>query len=123
VGKGVGQVVVPLPFDRSMHVTNFEFFPGGVKMDWVGIVPDIEVKLPADADLIDDPAADTQLSAAKLELVNTASGNPSATASKAQVQVRRAQLEKEHRDEFQKEVQERQKVLAQAAEDAATRHQ
>jgi C-terminal peptidase prc len=114
-GKGVGQVVQHFPSERSMHVTTFEFFPGGVKMDWVGIVPDIEVKLPADADILDDPSTDTQLSAAELEMINTAIGNPTPARAQADVDARRAQLEKTHKDNFQKEVQERQEMLKKAA--------
>jgi C-terminal peptidase prc len=117
-GKGVGQVVVDLPSTRRMHVTTFEFFPGGVKMDWVGIVPDIEVKLPADADILDDPSTDSQLNAAKLELINTAIGNPTPARTAADVAARRAELEKTHKDNFQKEVQERQEMLKKAADTA-----
>jgi len=117
-GKGVGQVVINLPSERRMHVTTFEFFPGGVKMDWVGIVPDIEVKLPVDADIIDDPSTDTQLSGAELELINTAIGNPTPARSQADMDARRAELEKTHKDNFQKEVQERQEMLKKAADAA-----
>jgi len=117
-GKGVGQVVINLPSQRRMHVTTFEFFPGGVKMDWVGIVPDIEVKLPVDADIIDDPSTDTQLSGAELEMINTAVGNPTPARSKADMDARRAELEKTHKDNFQKEVQERQEMLKKAADAA-----
>lgn len=41
VGKGVGQVMIDLPFDRTIGVTNFEFLPAAQSIDWVGIVPDI----------------------------------------------------------------------------------
>jgi C-terminal peptidase prc len=118
-GKGVGQVVVQLPSERSMHVTTFEFFPGGVKMDWVGIVPDIEVKLPPDADILDDPSTDTQLSAAELEMVNTAIGSPTPARSQVDMDTRRAGLEKAHKADFQLEVQERQEMLKKAADAAA----
>lgn len=46
LGKGVGQTVIPLPFDRNIHVTSFEFLPGGLAMDGIGIIPDIEVESP-----------------------------------------------------------------------------
>jgi C-terminal peptidase prc len=118
-GKGVGQIVVPLPFDRTMHVTNFEFFPGGVKMDWVGIVPDIEVQLPDGVELLNDASTDTQLKAAKLELIEDALGNPTKAASQAQLDARRAALEKKHRAAFQEEMKERQYLLTKAAADAA----
>jgi C-terminal peptidase prc len=116
-GKGVGQVVIDLPSGRSTHVTNFEFLPGGVKMDWVGIVPDIEVQLPEDADPIYDPSTDTQLSAAKLELINTATGNPTKARTQSETDARRAELEKAHKDNFQEEVKQRQEVLKKALAD------
>jgi C-terminal processing protease CtpA/Prc len=119
-GKGVGQDVVQLPYGRSMHITSFEFFPGGVKMDWVGIVPDIEMKQPADADPIDDPSTDYQLNAANFELIFTAVGNPQPARPRDQVDARRAELEKAHRADFQKEVQMREEVLKRAAEAAAS---
>jgi C-terminal peptidase prc len=63
--KGVGQGMFPLLYDRSTHVTNFEFLPGGVPNDRVGIIPDKPVEQGAD-DVIwnGDPAHDTQLRAA-----------------------------------------------------------
>jgi C-terminal peptidase prc len=118
-GKGVGQLVHNLPLGRSMHVTNFEFFPGGVKMDWVGIVPDIEAKLPDDVDRFDDPSKDSQLKAAELEMIMEAIGSPSALPTPAQVAARRADLEREHRANFQQEVQDRQEIIARAAAEAA----
>ncbi|MBS1992222.1 MAG: PDZ domain-containing protein [Cyanobacteria bacterium SZAS LIN-3] len=118
-GKGVGQVVKQLPAERSMHITTFEFLPGGVKMDWVGVVPDIEVTMPADADPMDDPTTDAQLNAAKLELINIAIGNPTPARTQAQVDARRAELEKAHRGDFAKEVQYREEALKKAAEAAA----
>ena len=69
-GKGVGQDLVK--FDkgnRNMHVTSFEFRPGGEAMDWVGIVPDVEVKMPEFADVAEDPSADAQLNQAKAEML------------------------------------------------------
>jgi len=62
VGKGVGQAVIPLPFGRGISVTTFEFLPGGARMDWVGVVPDVQVKND------DDPAVDEQLEAGKAEI-------------------------------------------------------
>ena len=118
-GKGVGQVVVHLPQDRSMHVTSFEFFPGGVKMDWVGIVPDLEVKQPADADTLEDPNSDLQLNAAKLEIVNTAVGNPSTPLTTAEMNTRRAELEKAHRADFASEQKDRAEMIATAEKDLA----
>lgn len=42
-GKGVGQdVIMGLMFGRRLHVTAFEFLPGGVAHNHVGIAPDIE---------------------------------------------------------------------------------
>jgi carboxyl-terminal processing protease len=42
LGKGVGQSVVRLPFGRKLRVTSFEFLPGGSRMDWIGVIPDVE---------------------------------------------------------------------------------
>lgn len=62
LGKGVGQTVVPLPFGRSIAITTFEFLPGGARMDFVGVLPDI------DAVNDDDPKVDEQLEAGKTEI-------------------------------------------------------
>lgn len=45
-GKGVGQLQIPLPYGRSLHVTNFEFRPGGKAIDWVGVIPNVIVPQP-----------------------------------------------------------------------------
>lgn len=53
-GKGEGQTVIPLPYNRAVRVTSFEFLPGGKAMNWVGVVPDHQVDLsnePAGHDL------------------------------------------------------------------------
>ncbi|MCC7528318.1 MAG: trypsin-like peptidase domain-containing protein [Candidatus Melainabacteria bacterium] len=43
-GKGVGQVVIMgLPFGRRLHITAFEFLPGGVAHNHIGIEPDVKV--------------------------------------------------------------------------------
>lgn len=65
-GKGVGQQLIQLPFDRNQHLTTFEFLPGGVAMDWIGIIPDVEVTNPDE--VIVDPTKDLQLDAAKKAL-------------------------------------------------------
>lgn len=62
-GKGVGQTVVNLPFERRLHVTNFEFLPGGERMDWIGIIPNIDV----DQSTADDDS-DNQLDAATKQI-------------------------------------------------------
>lgn len=59
LGKGVGQNVIDLPSGRRLHVTSFEFRPGGDKMDWIGIVPDQTVARDPK-----DPKVDAQLDAA-----------------------------------------------------------
>ncbi|MCA9805389.1 MAG: hypothetical protein KC777_25640, partial [Cyanobacteria bacterium HKST-UBA02] len=41
---GVGQSVISLPFNRTLHVTTFEFRPKGVKMDWAGVAPDHKIE-------------------------------------------------------------------------------
>jgi hypothetical protein len=113
-GKGVGQTVIPLPTGRSMHITSFEFFPGGVKMDWVGIIPDIEEDPQDDSDGLDHNTTDTVLVAARLELINSAKGHPTPARPQAEVDASRAELEKLHKEEFQMEEQERQKLLNKA---------
>lgn len=96
LGKGVGQTVVPLPFDRSISVTSFEFMPGGEAMDWVGVIPNIEVARG------DNPKNDLQLDAAKAkaaELVTEAEGR----AQKA------TDIRKKHEDAFKKMLEEKAK--------------
>lgn len=115
LGKGVGQTVIRLPQDRNMHVTSFEFRPGGKAMDWVGIVPDIEVKIPDNADM-DDPNADAQLNRAKQEAVNALSGHPAAARPQAEVDARKAELKKSHQDDFAKEVEARRKAISENAD-------
>lgn len=39
-GKGVGQAVYDLPFGRKLHITTFEFLPGGIAVNGRGIEPD-----------------------------------------------------------------------------------
>lgn len=62
LGKGVGQSVIPLPYGRGISITTFEFLPGGVRMDYIGVVPDVEVNND------DDPKVDEQLEAGKAEI-------------------------------------------------------
>jgi C-terminal processing protease CtpA/Prc len=44
LGKGSGQVLVPLPYDYSAHVTRFEFFPGGLKSNERGVIADLDAE-------------------------------------------------------------------------------
>lgn len=85
VGKGVGQAVIPLPFGRGISVTTFEFLPGGARMDYIGVVPDVEVKND------EDPKVDEQLEAAKGEIRKL-------IADDAAAQTRRDEI-KRHNDE------------------------
>ena len=62
-GKGVGQAVTTLPWERGVNITTFEFLPQDRAMNMVGIIPDIEEEQPADDRF--DPNKDTQLEAAK----------------------------------------------------------
>lgn len=94
-GKGVGQVVRKLPFGRSMHVTSFEFLPGGEAMDWVGVIPNFEVKQPANFDE-DDATTDAQLKAALTQV-------KSMLDAQAQLQLKRDGLRKKNEDDFKKE--------------------
>jgi C-terminal peptidase prc len=99
-GKGVGQLVVPLSFDRNIHVTTFEFLPGGVPMDWVGVIPDIEVTNPDE--VIVDPTKDMQLDAAK-KAVQDAVTKGEARAKKGE------DTRKANEDAFQKALDEAKK--------------
>ena len=43
-GKGVGQHLIDLPYGRRLHITSFNFLPANRRIDWVGIIPDLEVE-------------------------------------------------------------------------------
>lgn len=95
-GKGVGQKIYPLPFDRQIRVTTFEFVPGRTPNNWIGVIPDVEVEQPEDVDIDQD---DRQLNAATRVLEEQI---------KAQ-QVRQAKRDKQkkfHEDEYRKELEE-----------------
>ena len=92
-------------------VTSFEFRPGGIAMDWIGVVPDVEVKLPEDADTVEDPSTDTQLTAAKLEMIRLMLGEAAPVRDPAEMNARRQELKKMHEDEFAKEVEGRKKAI------------
>jgi carboxyl-terminal processing protease len=92
-GKGVGQTVIDLPFGRRMHVTNFEFLPGGKRMDWIGVIPEVDV----DAD---KSGTDNQLDTAKTTLQKLIT-DAEATAKKAE------ELQKKNHADFEKELQQR----------------
>ena len=94
-GKGVGQEVVELPFGRSMHVTSFEFLPGGKAMDWIGVIPNIEVKQPANFDE-DDTSTDAQLKAAVTQV-------KAMLDAQAQLEQKRIELRKKNEADFLKE--------------------
>ncbi|MBK9622237.1 MAG: PDZ domain-containing protein [Candidatus Obscuribacter sp.] len=113
LGKGVGQTVVPMDKGRrNIHVTNFEFLPGGVKMDWVGVIPDVEVAMPDFADPAQDPASDKQLVQAQTELLNLFSGGTAPVRDPAEVAKRKDELLKSHKDDFQQEIDGRKKFIA-----------
>lgn len=103
VGKGVGQQVIPIAFDRNIHVTTFEFLPGGKAMDWVGVIPEIEVTNPDE--VIVDPTKDMQLDAAK-KAVQEALTRAEALAKKT------ADTRKSNEDAFQKALDEAKKRAA-----------
>ena len=42
LGKGSGQALINLPYGYSLHVTRFEFFPGGLKSNGRGVIADID---------------------------------------------------------------------------------
>lgn len=93
-GKGVGQAVVKLPFGRSMHVTCFEFLPGGEAMDWVGVIPNVEVKQPANFDE-DDSSTDAQLKSAVTQIKTLLD-------AQSQLEQKRNELRKKNEADFQK---------------------
>jgi carboxyl-terminal processing protease len=95
VGKGVGQHVIDLSFDRRLHVTSFEFLPGGKAMDWVGIVPDVQVE-----QLKDKGKTDKQLESATAQVKQ---GITDATARNTNA----TELEKKNKEEFKKALEER----------------
>jgi carboxyl-terminal processing protease len=67
LGKGIGQAVFDLPFNRRIHISTFEFFPGGISNDWTGVIPDKIVAQPSADDAVDPRTGlteDAQLSAA-----------------------------------------------------------
>jgi carboxyl-terminal processing protease len=119
VGKGVGQNVIPLPGDRNLHVTSFEFRPAAQVMDWIGIVPDIEVIIPEDANLQEDPSSDAQLNRAKVEAIAAIAGKASPARPTAEIAARKAELKKKNEDNFAKEVEARRKAIAEPAEKPA----
>lgn len=100
-GKGVGQQLIQLPFDRNQHLTTFEFLPGGVAMDWIGVIPEIEVTNPDE--VIVDPTKDLQLEAAKKALQEQvtavdAKAKKSADTKKANEDTFAKQLEQAKKD-------------------------
>jgi C-terminal processing protease CtpA/Prc len=117
VGKGVGQHVINIPGDRNMHVTSFEFRPAAMAMDWIGIVPDIEVTLPEDANLQEDPSSDAQLNRAKAEAIAAIAGKPSPARPAAEINARKAELKKKNEENFAKEVEARRKAITEAPAD------
>lgn len=98
-GKGVGQTVDQLGFEREVHVTSFEFLPGGEPMDWVGVIPDYPVK-EGDDDVIKhgDPSRDTQLR----EAIKVAQG---LADKQAQLEQDQKAAKQKHEDEFKQRSQ------------------
>jgi C-terminal peptidase prc len=102
-GKGVGQQLIQLPFNRNQHLTTFEFLPGGVVMDWIGIIPEIEVTNPDE--VIVDPTKDLQLEAAKKAL------QEQITATEAKTK-KSVDTKKANEDTFAKQLEEAKKDAA-----------
>jgi len=94
-GKGVGQSVVNLPFGRKLRITSFEFLPGGARMDWIGIIPDVEVDQPKGS------TNDEQLTRA------TSVADGLATA-KAALDKKRDDTKQKNQDDFKKALQKKQ---------------
>jgi C-terminal processing protease CtpA/Prc len=111
--KGEGQVGVYLDDGRrKLHVTAFEFKPGGVPVNWAGIVPDMEVSLSDDAAPEEDPNSDNQLGKAFEELQSILAGNPPHMRIEADLEARRAELTKQNKEKFAREVEMRLKKLS-----------
>jgi C-terminal peptidase prc len=96
VGKGVGQTVIDLPFGRRLHVTSFQFLPGGKKMDWIGIIPNVEVD-----QANDDGATDKQLDEAVKQIKQQ-------IATEASRQQEADALEKANHKKFEDALQKKQ---------------
>lgn len=99
-GKGVGQAVMPLSFGRMVTVTTFEFMPGGNAMALIGIIPDKTVEQP-EGDMW-DPDKDTQLDAAKTEVLEMVKQTE---AREAKVE----ELRKEKLDKWKKSIEAQKK--------------
>lgn len=76
-GKGEGQTIIPLMNGgvnnvgqpaRMLRLTSFEFLPSGISMNHVGVIPDIVVEYVAAPNNL-DPIWDSQVTAAKAELL------------------------------------------------------
>jgi carboxyl-terminal processing protease len=102
VGKGVGQTVIPLPFDREEDIISFTFKPGGKDLDWIGVIPNDDVD--GDMKHAGDPVLDAQLKAA----IDRA--NKEIAIVDHEKQVTAAQRQK-HEDAFAKDQLELQKLL------------
>jgi len=81
-------------------------------MDWVGVIPDVEVAMPDFADPAQDPASDKQLVQAQTELLNLFSGGTAPVRDPAEVAKRKDELLKSHKDDFQQEIDGRKKFIA-----------
>lgn len=101
VGKGVGQLYMPLSFGRTIAVTSFEFLPGGTAMDWIGVIPDVTVEPDQTG------ATDTQLDAATKQIREM--------ITKTDAETKRAkELEEQNKREFDEELQKRNQTRSQA---------
>lgn len=111
-GKGVGQKWVPIAGGkRSVRVTNFEFRPGGVAIDGVGLIPDREVALPEWVDPLEDPDADTQLVEGRAVIADLRAGKPAPWRAPEDIAKRRVEIKLEHEAHFARELKRREAVL------------
>lgn len=97
-GKGEVQTEIALPFKRAERVISAEFLPGGRQMDWVGILPDVEVAadIKGDPKNVGDPDKDAQLKAGIEQAQKL-------VAEHDQLLAKEAAAKKAHEDEFLKE--------------------
>lgn len=95
-GKGVGQRIIDLPYARQLSVTNFEFLPAAKPIDWIGVMPDIEVELAKWNPK--EPFVDTQLESAKQEALDE-------LARREALEQERNNLNKENHERFENALQ------------------
>lgn len=107
-GKGVGQFFIWLDkHKRAISVTNFEFLPGGLSIDWVGILPDVELDCPGDQEESGD--GDINLDKASSLVRRLAAGDKVPARDAEEAFLRRVELNMKNLEKFEKQLRVRQK--------------